>query len=68
MRLLMRYTRYACVLLLSVMLSNSLFAQNTRISDYNRIGWYNYLGTFKLGNGKDQTDLIVLEGKRGTFF
>lgn len=26
------------------------FAQNTRLTDQNAIGWYNYFGTFKLAN------------------
>jgi hypothetical protein len=46
----MRPTQYASLLLLSTMLSTSVPAQNTRISDSNRIGWYNYFGTFKLSN------------------
>ncbi len=27
---------------------NTLFSQNTRISNYNNIGWYGYFGNFKL--------------------
>lgn len=27
---------------------NTAFSQNTRISNYNSIGWFNYFGTFKL--------------------
>lgn len=34
--------------LLLLFLAYSLAAQNTRINDYNQIGWYNYFGTFKL--------------------
>lgn len=30
--------------------SNIVFSQNTRITDNNNIGWYNYFGTFKLNN------------------
>lgn len=30
------------------LISNSLNAQNTRITNYNSIGWYNYFGTFIL--------------------
>lgn len=30
------------------LLNYSLLAQNTRINNYNTIGWYNYFGTFKL--------------------
>ncbi|MDZ7900942.1 MAG: DUF2490 domain-containing protein [Arcicella sp.] len=33
-------------------LSNT-FSQNTRLSDHNSIGWYNYFGTFKLSNKFD---------------
>lgn len=42
--------KYLLLLLLSLTIanSNSLFAQNTRISDHNEIGWYNYFGTIKL--------------------
>ncbi len=46
----MRPAQYAFLLLLSTMLSTSLPAQNTRIGDSNRIGWYNYFGTFKLSH------------------
>lgn len=27
---------------------NIVFSQNTRITDHNQIGWYNYFGTFKV--------------------
>jgi hypothetical protein len=33
-----------------ILLSNITFAQNTRITNHNSIGWYNYFGTFKLNN------------------
>ena len=36
------------ILVLSVLLGTRGFSQNTRISDRNAIGWYNYFGTFKL--------------------
>jgi hypothetical protein len=36
------------VLFLSIFYNT--FSQNTRISDHNSIGWYNYFGTFKLSN------------------
>lgn len=35
-------------LFISCFFLNDLNAQNTRISDYNSIGWYNYFGTFKV--------------------
>lgn len=35
---------------LFLLISNITFAQNTRISTYNSIGWYNCFGTFKLNN------------------
>lgn len=35
-------------LVLSILLGTRGFSQNTRISDRNAIGWYNYFGTFKL--------------------
>lgn len=31
-------------------LNSDSFAQNTRINNHNKIGWYNYFGTFKLNN------------------
>lgn len=37
-------------LLFILSLSYTVHAQNTRISDHNSIGWYNYFGTFKLNN------------------
>lgn len=33
---------------ISCVFFNDVNAQNTRISDYNSIGWYNYFGTFKV--------------------
>ena len=30
--------------------SNSIMAQNSRLNDYNAIGWYNYFGTFKISD------------------
>ena len=36
---------YAVFMLNSI---NTVFSQNTRISNHNSIGWYNYFGTFKL--------------------
>ena len=44
----MPLTRYALFGLLGVLAGNPCFAQNTRTADHNRIGWYNYFGTFKL--------------------
>ena len=35
-------------LFISFFILNSLNAQNTRTSNYNSIGWYNYFGTFKV--------------------
>ena len=35
-------------LFISFFILNSLKAQNTRTSNYNSIGWYNYFGTFKV--------------------
>jgi len=35
---------------LFLLISKITFAQNTRISTYNTIGWYNCFGTFKLNN------------------
>jgi Protein of unknown function (DUF2490) len=40
---------YVCVVFVMSFLNNG-FSQNTRISDSNSIGWYNYFGTFKLSN------------------
>jgi len=37
-----------CFLLVLLFVSNSINAQNTRLDNYNSIGWYNYFGTFKL--------------------
>ena len=35
-------------LLLTLLMANSIKAQNTRLNNYNAIGWYNYFGTFKI--------------------
>jgi len=35
-------------LFISFFILNNLHAQNTRVSNYNSIGWYNYFGTFKV--------------------
>ena len=35
-------------LLIAIFASNSIHAQNTRLNNYNSIGWYNYFGTFKV--------------------
>ena len=35
---------------LILVLGTNSFAQNTRIQDGNKIGWYNYFGTFKLNS------------------
>ena len=37
-----------CFLFIAVFVSNSTNAQNTRLNNYNSIGWYNYFGTFKI--------------------
>jgi len=42
-----RKTAFYIIVLLSV-ISGSINAQNTRLSNYNTIGWYNYFGTFKV--------------------
>ena len=44
-----RYFLYL-VLLISLLSINKTFSQNTRITDNNTIGWFNYFGTFKLNN------------------
>jgi hypothetical protein len=36
------------ILLFFGFLHSELLAQNTRINEYNKIGWYNYFGTFKV--------------------
>ncbi|MCU0333934.1 MAG: DUF2490 domain-containing protein [Chitinophagaceae bacterium] len=41
---------YVACLGMAVLCSSAALAQNTRIKDYNSIGWYNYFGTFKLSN------------------
>ena len=43
MKLLIKY-----IVLISSLSPISLHAQNTRLYNYNTIGWYNYFGTFKL--------------------
>jgi hypothetical protein len=40
-------TAFYIIVFLSV-ISGSINAQNTRLSNYNTIGWYNYFGTFKV--------------------
>lgn len=35
-------------MLLAVFAANTLWAQSTRITTHNSIGWYNYFGTFKV--------------------
>jgi opacity protein-like surface antigen len=40
-------TAFYIIVFLSV-ISGSIDAQNTRLSNYNAIGWYNYFGTFKV--------------------
>ncbi len=42
-----RKAAFYIIVLLSV-ISGSINAQNTRLSNYNTIGWYNYFGTFKV--------------------
>ena len=37
-----------CFVFIIVFAQNTLYAQNTRLNNCNSIGWYNYLGTFKL--------------------
>ncbi len=37
-----------CFVFIIVFAGNTLYAQNTRLNNYNSIGWYNYFGTFKL--------------------
>ncbi len=37
-----------CIILVLGFVSNSITAQNTRLNNYNSIGWYNYFGTFKI--------------------
>ena len=38
------------LVLFLIICSSKTHAQNTRISNHNTIGWYNYFGTFKLNN------------------
>ena len=40
----------AFFLLISLLMAKSIEAQNTRINNYNAIGWYNYFGTFKISS------------------
>jgi len=40
-------TAFYSIVLLSF-ISGSINAQNTRLNNYNTIGWYNYFGTFKV--------------------
>ena len=42
-----RKTAFYIIVLLSV-IPGPINAQNTRLSNYNTIGWYNYFGTFKV--------------------
>ena len=42
----MMYKFFLVVILSSV--AQLSLAQNTRLNDYNTIGWYNYFGTFKV--------------------
>jgi len=37
-----------CFVFIVVFAKNTLYAQNTRLINYNSIGWYNYFGTFKV--------------------
>jgi len=37
-----------CFVFIIVFAENTSYAQNTRLNNYNSIGWYNYFGTFKL--------------------
>lgn len=39
-----------CLLIASLLAQHTASAQNTRLNDYNTIGWYNYFGTFKLSS------------------
>lgn len=39
-----------CLLTASLVVQHAAKAQNTRLNDYNTIGWYNYFGTFKLSS------------------
>lgn len=43
----MKNTAFCIVIVLSFA-SNLIYAQNTRLNNYNSIGWYNYFGTFKV--------------------
>jgi len=37
-----------CFVFIIVFAESTLYAQSTRLNNYNSIGWYNYFGTFKL--------------------
>jgi len=39
---------FSCFLLLAFFNVHTAIAQNTRLNNYNAIGWYGYFGTFKL--------------------
>jgi hypothetical protein len=43
-------TRYLVAIILLVLSQGRADAQNTRLKEYNQIGWYNYFGTFKLSD------------------
>lgn len=45
----MRKYVLCCLLLAGVYPVSDIFGQNTRLSDRNTIGWFNYFGTFKTG-------------------
>ena len=40
--------KYSFILFFTLLSNGAIFAQNTRISDHNTIGWYSFTGTFKL--------------------
>lgn len=42
-----RHLLYSAIVLL---LANNTYSQNTRVTNRNTIGWYNYFGTFRLNN------------------
>lgn len=46
----MKINSILCLLFLTLCAGNITLAQNTRISDNNNIGWYNYFGTFKIND------------------
>lgn len=39
---------YFLLTVLFLLFHNNTYSQNTRLNNYNHIGWYNYFGTFKL--------------------